>query len=302
MDIIELFRDYNIPYANEGERHHREGWINTPCPFCTGNPGNHLGYPINGGPFVCHRCGIHPIKLTLSKLLSIPESEVNNILRNYGGSPTIPKEIKRKIRKKSHKLPPSTNIMQRQHRKYLEKRNFDPEKLEKEWMLLGTGPIAKLDKTDYKHRIIAPIYWNGEQVSFQGRDITNKSQLKYLTCSEERELIHHKHILYGRQDQWSDIGIIVEGITDVWRLGVHAVATFGIKYTPKQMRLIAKSFKKTFILFDDDPQAIEQAKQLVSDLRFRGQDSIRIPLSGDPGGMKQDDANYLVNSILKNKL
>ena len=245
---------------------------------------------------------MHPVKTTLSKLLHIPEKEVEKILKQFGGQPTTVKEIKRKIRKKSHRLPSGTDRMDDRHRKYLEKRKFDPEQREREWGLIGTGPVAKLDHIDYKHRIIAPIYWEGEQVSFQGRDITDRHKLKYLTCPEERELVHHKDIIYGRQDCWTDTGIIVEGITDVWRLGVHACCTFGIKFTPLQMREIRNRFRKIYVLFDDDPQAILQARQLVSDLRFRGRDAIRIPITGDPGGMKQDDANYLVNCVLKNKL
>jgi DNA primase len=135
-------------------------------------------------------------------------------------------------------------------------------------------------------------------ISFDSRDITNKTKTKYIACPEEREIINHKHILFGKQEKWGSTGICVEGTFDVFRLGFDAFATSGIKYTSKQLRLIAKTFKRVPIIFDDDPQAIEQADKLAADLRFRGVDSFRVDIPGDPGGMSEQEAKYLVKSLL----
>jgi DNA primase len=155
-----------------------------------------------------------------------------------------------------------------------------------------------LDGANFKHRILAPIDWKGETVSWQTRDITNKATNKYITCSKPREIIHHKHILYGKTEKWKDVGFLVEGITDVWRLGSLAFATFGIKYKPAQLRIIAKQFKRVFILFDSDPQAIIQAQKIKADLIFRNVGAIIIPMESDPGAMKQKDANNLIKDLL----
>ena len=299
MDVIKLYNDFGIPYQSEGHKHCRPGWVNTPCPFCTGNPGLHLGVPLDGGPFVCWRCGPKPPAKAVAKLLNITEPKARSVIKQYQGQ-SVAKEIKRKPRKKSHKLPSNTTTLTKRHKQYLYRRNFDPEKLEREWKLMGTGPTAKLDFVDYKHRIVAPIVWNKEQVSFQARDITTKSPVKYKACPEERELIKHKHVLYGKAEKWSDTGICVEGITDVWRLGPKSFATFGIKYTKKQLRIISKSFSRVFVVFDDDLQAIEQANQLIKELHFRGVKAKRIDIKGDPGDMNQDEADYLVKNLLKN--
>jgi DNA primase len=120
-----------------------------------------------------------------------------------------------------------------------------------------------------------------------------------MACPKERELIPHKEILYGRQDKWKDAGICVEGPTDVWRLGVNSFATSGIKYTQKQVREMAKVFKKIFVLFDDDSQAVVQANKLVAELKFRGVNTFRVDIEGDPGGMKQNDADYLIKQLMK---
>jgi hypothetical protein len=53
-------------------------------------------------------------------------------------------------------------------------------------------------------------------------------------------------------------------------------------------------------MFDDDPQAQEEARKLVAELKFRGIRAESIPIVGDPGSLSQENANKLVNNILKN--
>lgn len=302
MNTQQLFEDYNIIYAGEEDRHYRPGWINVVCPFCTGNPGNHLGCSLKGGYFYCFRCGFHPAAKAISKLFGVQKHEARALIKKYK-LPTA--GIKRKyepvikIRTKAHRLPAGTGLLTERHKQYLEKRGFDPERLIKEWGLVGTGPIAMLDGINYKHRIIAPIIWNGVRVSFQGRDITERHKLKYLTCPASRELVHHKDILYGKQTAWDFTGICVEGITDVWRFGVNAFATFGIEYTNAQIRVIAKAFHRVAVVFDYEPQAVRQANKLVADLKFRGLDAWRVDVYEDPGSMSQTDADNLVKTIMK---
>ena len=296
MNILQLYDDYSIKYQTEGHKHCRPGWANVSCPFCTGNPGLHLGVELTSTIFYCWRCGWKPASKVIAKLLNVSEQKAKEIIREYKG--IVQKQEKAKIRIKPHRHPTDTGELQKQHIKYLEKRNFDSNKLKKIWGLLGTGPIAKLDKINYGHRILAPIIHGGKEVSFQARDITGKSKVKYLACPEIREVIKHKHTIYCREDKIKDTGICVEGITDVWRFGIRAFAVFGIEYTHYQIRLIAKRFKRVFVAFDDDPQAIVQAKELVADLKFRGVDSIYIPIVGDPGEMDQDEANYLVKQLI----
>lgn len=299
MKTLELLRDHNVPCQTEGHKHCRPGWINMTCPFCVGNPGLHLGIKFDGSIATCWRCGWHPIKKVIAKLIGISESEARGIMQQYGGKPAgaKAKEVKRKIRAKAHKLPSDTGPLKTMHKTYLRGRNFDADRLAVNWKLLGTGPISKLDKTRYNHRILAPIFWDRKRVSFQTRDITNKHPAKYMACPEDRELIKHKHVLYGRQDLWGDAGICVEGITDVWRLGKHAAATFGIKYTHKQIRLLSKHFNRVLIAFDDDPQAQEQAKKLKAELILRGVEAVNIELKNDPGSMTPQQAKTLVKKI-----
>ena len=299
MDILRLYHDHGVPHETEGHKHCRPGWVNTACPFCTGNPGLHLGATLDGTSFVCWRCGWKPARTALSKILGVSEDQVREITLKYGGIRSKAKEVKRKIRRKGHTLPSNTGTMTKRHKKYLSSRGFDPDKLERLWGLLGTGPMAMLDKINYKHRILAPIIWEGDQVSFQTRDITGRHPVKYMACPEDRELIKHKEVLYARQQDWGPVGVCVEGITDVWRFGPRSFATFGIKYTNKQRRLISKSFDRVFIVFDDEPQAQEQAHKLKADLDLMSpNETIVVQVEGDPGGMSQEDADYLMKQLL----
>lgn len=297
MNILQFFQDYKIQYQTEGHKHCRPGWINTSCPFCSGNTGLHLGATLNGSHFYCWRCGWHPTQEVISKLLNIHKEKAKQIVREYNMLVEASAQPAIKIRTKAHKLPSGICPLLPQHTNYLKQRKFDPTYLEKQWGLLGTGPISLLDEINYRHRIIAPIIWEGKQVTFQARDITEKHTLKYMACPKDRELIHHKHILYGKQEKWGATGICVEGITDVWRFGESSFCTFGIEFTLYQIRIMAKQFKRIAVIFDDDPQAKRQAAKLIAELGFRGVDAFKIEIQGDPGDMSEDDAQHLVKSI-----
>lgn len=306
MNIQQLYDDYSVHYLTEGHYHCRNGWIQVHCPLCTGEQNYHLGYNLKGDFYTCWRCGWHNTTKVISALLQINEHEARKVIKQYGS--LTPKrniiEPVITIRAKAYKFPSGTLPMQKQHKKYLENRGFDPDKLESEWGLLGTGPISILKdddyKLNYKNRIILPFIWNNKQVSFDSRDITEKHFAKYMACPKDRELIPHKEILYGKQSKWIDKTMVVEGPTDVWRFGENSVATSGIKFTPEQVKQIAKFFRRAAICFDGgEQQSIKQANKLIAELKFRGVDAFRVDIKGDPGSMKQEDANYLVKTLIK---
>ncbi len=299
MDIQKLLTDHNIPYITEGHSRTTAEWVNTHCPFCSGQD-YHLGIHESGSGSHCWMCGSHPIKKVLSALLRIPENEVYKISKKYNtGLPIRRKAVEAKVAINPFKYPRPNTALTEQYKAYLYNRGFDAEKIEKEWKLLQTGPVSFLDGISFCHRILIPILWEGKVVSFQTRDITDKSSLKYIACPKRREVIHHKNILYGNQEKWKDSVIIVEGVTDVWRLGSLSVATFGIEFKMEQVMILAKNFKRLYILFDDEPQAQRQAKKLAVKLKSLGKEVVIERIDGDPGSMNQDDADHLVRQLIK---
>jgi len=299
MQIEKLFTDYHIPYVTE-HKNVRYNWIGIHCPFCPGEQNYHLGYSIDDNYFSCWRCGGHGTTKTIAKILSVNWDKAEEIIKKYGGV-TKQKASSPRVRVGTNKFqfPSGDLTIHDYHKRYLEKRNFDPERIVEEWGLLGTGPIAKLDDINYARRILAPIHWDGRIVSFQGRDITDKHMAKYMACPPEREIISHQHIVYGKPDLGGIRGVCVEGITDVWRLGQDSFAIFGIKFTRHQIRAIARLFEEVVIVFDPDPQAQAQALKLEQELIFKGVRAWREEISTDPGSLGQEEANYLMKQLMK---
>lgn len=303
MSLSTLYLDFNIEEAPEGHKHQREGWINTACPYCSGDPGYHLGFNIEQNYFFCWRCGHHHIIETLSSLTHLSKKEARELSRQYrlrkgGGVRSKSVDTSVRINKKAFKTPSNITELMKPHRRYLEGRNFDSDYLVEKWEIKGTTPMSFLDGIPYKFRILTPIYWEGKIVSFQTRDYTGKQEKKYLACPREREIIHHKHLLYGNQKSWGEVGLCVEGTFDVWRLGDKAFSTLGIGYTPEQVRLISRIFKKVFIIFDPEKQAHAQAEKLKQELQFRGVKAINyVGIGTDPADLSQDDADHLLKEL-----
>jgi DNA primase len=119
------------------------------------------------------------------------------------------------------------------HEKFLTKRRYDFEKIQRKYDLLGVGPT--LD--DWKFRLIIPVYMNHQLVTYVGRDTTGKSEIPYRNAPIEKSIIQSKHCLYNL-DTVKDTVIVVEGILDCWRIGSSAVATFGTQVTREQILLL----------------------------------------------------------------
>lgn len=299
MDITRLFQDFSIETAGEGHKHNRPGWTNIECPFCTGtHAGYHLGWNIHGEYFFCWRCGWKPPVKTISTLLKIPYTQAENILDQYSVNKTKVKTIEKG--KKEFKLPSRLKPINKRVRRYLKERGFRPRTIEKLWKIKMTEHISKLDYYDYRFRIFIPYFWNNQIVTFDTRDYTEKAEDKYKACPKEREIFERKNILYGNQEFWGDVGICVEGPTDVWNFGPYSFAVSGIQFTTNQVRLIAQIFKRVWIVFDAEQEAQRQANKLMKELRFRGVecDNIVLEAGMDPGNMPRKQAKELVNKLL----
>lgn len=157
---------------------------------------------------------------------------------------------------------------------YLRGRKFDPERLAKQWGVYYCSSNRK-DRgvTNRPHfcdeRIVYPImapavFAAGSRnagkaavrlAGWQARSLMvndNKDVPKYLTsCGTKKS-----ELLYGLPAAMKTEGpiVIVEGVTDVWRLRTNAVAMFGKSISSAQCRLIAPHFtgRPIVILLDRD--------------------------------------------------
>lgn len=257
-----------------------------------------MGFHTHESFFNCYRCGYSTIWDVVSRLTRENPREV--ILR-YSNGDAGGKKHRRSLRGQGPTLlsmPLGCSDIRAGAEAYLSGRNFDVDNLVEEWGLRMAPHTG-----NYKFRIIAPIFYNHQMVSFQGRDYTGKSELKYKACPIPMEIRHHKDILYGLDKCKGDSIVITEGITDVWRLGPGAVCTFGIKFKAAQVQEIARrGFRRIHILFDWEEFAYYQAVRLASMLGINGMDAVvhSIMSEGmDPGAMKEDDAQAFMRSCLK---
>ncbi len=300
-DIQRLLADYRIPFATEGNAHCTQGWVNIHCPFCHGSQDYHLGIHEDGLGAHCWRCGAHSVKETLSKVLGLPEQEVTKVLQKYNVKIQQRRTQEPKVSIYPIKYPEPNSLLTKPYKDYLAQRGFDPEQLIQQWDLRQTGPSSYLDNISYSYRILIPVKWNGEMVSFQARDVTGKSNRKYMACPKRREKVHHKDILYGKQEYWQKGRgtIVVEGVPDVWRLGPYAAATFGMEFKMEQVLKLAKVPGRLFIVFDSEPQAQKQARELAVKLKALGKEAyIEKVDTKDPGDMKEEDAKCFVRSLI----
>ena len=293
-----FFQDHQIPFYPAGTKNVPKGHIGINCPFC-GDQSHHLIFNLEGWFCKCWRCGKKNVNQVVSVLLKIPYREAEAVSKQYKDSsgPTVRNVFERKRGSDKVKFPSGCGPLLNSHLSYLSKRNFDPYEIQSKWGILGTN---HLDFT-YRHRIIIPIYYHHKLVSFHSRDITGLQEPKYVAAKPDNEVILHKNLLYGFDYVSKNSIVVVEGPTDVWRLGYGSVCTFGTQWTVAQASILIEYFNKIFIIFDKDEPGQKGGLSLYGYLKGFGKDVQLLQLESDedPGSMNNSDARYLMEKYLK---
>ena len=287
--------DNGIETSPAGNKFTRPGWVHIRCPFCPNTFQG--GFNIEAGFYSCFTCGGKWLPKVIAALLSTNISKAKVILAKYssGTDSYYRPEAALFDRPLTISLPPNSLYLSDHDKHYLGDRGFtDYNQIIRTWDLRSTGYLGF-----YSHRILAPVYFQGQIVTFQCRATHPGQTPPYLACADRDEVIHHKHIVYGY-----DYAIpykqcvVVEGITDVWRLGKGAVATFGKKYTKEQLLLLANSFDRVFVLMDPDVNLPEY--DLTEPLCLLGVEAETIwidPDKSDPGSWTDQDAKLLMKDL-----
>ena len=193
FDAVQFCKDYDIPATTEGPNT-AAGWLQINCPFCGGGDMNnpHLGFNLAKDYCNCWKCEHHFLDETIMALIGCSKFEAQEIINTYEIGVRVHLQKKEFVPAENVTLPPETIELNKQHIMYLRKRNFDYRRLEKIYRIKGTSHLG-----EYKFRIIIPIYYEGELVSYQGRDVTGLSELRYKACPKALEKIEHKSTLYA---------------------------------------------------------------------------------------------------------
>jgi len=183
------------------------------------------------------------------------------------------------------------------HKDYLINRDFDPVLIQQKYGIKAVGPISS---RGFANRILIPYFYGNQIVTYTARDITDSDRERYRTCPKDTAIINVDHILYNIQTI-RDIAVIVEGPTDVWRMGDHFVAMGSLVWNSKRLILL-KQCKQVFVWpdFGNKEKLIwsELAYSLstiVPDVRF-----IEID-EGDPGDLDETTVRNFRREIFGRK-
>lgn len=273
--LTEVLREYGVDFKTAGEhRHVSQNWVGIDCPFCGRDSKKyHMGIHLVGLYSNCWRCGPHPIVLTLASLLGCPFTEARRIRSEISPEVGETREVSGAFEE-----PPGLGPLTSPHRRYLERRGFDPDEVSRLWDLQGIGVTGE----SLRWRIWIPILYRDRPVSWTARAIGDGVEPRYINARAEQEAIPAREVLYGI-DYCRSTVIVCEGPTDVWRVGPGAVATMGVGISPEQVALISR-FPRRLICFDSDRPGQARARRLMRDLEPLEGATFNVVLDAkDPG-------------------
>ena len=269
MNLTGLLKQYNIPFDLS---RYKAGWIHVQCPFCDdGSTSYHLGIHINGLFGNCWKCGGHGSRQTLSRVLNVPFSQIDEVISPYQGRLSIINLLNEKEKPKVTSLKLPDNTLSKAETDYLIERHFNPWLLEYLFGIKGGGWIG-----EWKNRIIIPIYIAGKLVTWTARTIIPDREPRYKNLSNDESIIPPKKTFFNLDNCYNKTVALLEGPFDVLRFGDNGICGFGITLTQAQIKVLMDRFKTIYILFDDEKAARKQALMYGHQLSGSGLKVINI--------------------------
>ena len=287
FDIIEYLDEHSIPYHSSGKNISR-GWVGVQCPWC-GDESNHLGINMDSKTINCWRCGEKgSIIQYIQEIDQCPKQQAWRIIEKFQDYSLDHVEKEQDEERPEYCQQPKgiSKNFTGEFRNWIISRRFNPDILIKKYNLLMGKEVGF-----FKYRLVVPVYLNRKVVTYVGRDVTGKQKVSYKNWPRQKSYLDVKETLYNI-DSVKKTALVVEGITDVWRIGEGAVATFGTKYTKAQINLLSKKCKEVFIMFDAD--ATTQAFKFANDLSSIINKVKVVELSsGDPDNLTEKEVSDL---------
>ena len=276
--------------------------VNINCPFCSNPPDTHFngGFNFLSPRYSCWRCGSHSWYDALEKVLNVPFNQISKFVEDYKYISPV-KETKRVAQAQFLDLP--GYYLNEQEKQYLINRGFNTDYLQDKFHIRGGGIAG-----DWAYRILLPIYYKNVLVSWTGRSILSKAEIKrlgiprYKNLSIEQSVIAAKDIFFNLDNSTKDYVMLVEGAFDVLKMGDNCICSLGTSVTPEQELFLKERYKRIFICFDNEYEAQEKAKHLGMNLSSIGMNvevvNICEPFEkNDPGELTYDEV-----SIIKKEL
>lgn len=292
MTLQELLDHFGVEYKNAGEHHHvTSGWIGVDCPYCS--PDSHhfrMGLQIGRERSNCWICGSHFFWSALNRVTEFATS-ISALEKML--DPMETGKEKEEPQGKFEFPPCEIGPFRKPHIDYLRSRNFKPKQLTKLWDIKGIG----LASAKFAWSLFIPVFHNGFVVSWATRKLTEKGR-RYRKAGKHQEGLPAKNLLYGMDLVRGHSLIVMEGFTDVWRIGPGSVATMGVVYTLKQAKLIA-DYPTRYICFDNEPDAQRRATKLCRMLAGFPGKTVRLEIDADdPGSAKPKEISRIRKLLL----
>lgn len=279
MRFEDILTENGIEVAPDNHEHKRAGWVNFDCPYCAVYKHYRMGYNTRGHYLNCWACGRHGIAETLRELLGDKYRSIVGNLNDLEVSPREEKAPRGKL-----VVPKNIAPLGHAHCEYLRNRGFNPKKLHKLWEIKGIGLSSSL-----AWRIFIPIFHKGVMVSWTTRSIVDRHKDRYISAGSNEEAVNHKELLYG-EDYCRMSVLVVEGPTDVWRIGPGSVCTFGTTFSMAQVAHISR-YPRRAICFDRESTAEKRARELSDRLSVLPGETYLVTLETgkDPGEASQEE-------------
>jgi len=150
------------------------------------------------------------------------------------------------------------------------------------------------------NRLVIPVLYEGQLVSYQAADMTGRSDLKYRTAKGEINQFLYR---WDMVDWSRGFLVLVEGVLDAWRVGGNAVATFGTSLTTQQRTLIIESRVPCVVMcWDGDAwiHAKAEMEELLPNVPYMG--IAQLPVNEDPDSYGHENTWREINVALESML
>lgn len=190
---------------------------------------------------------------------------------------------------------------------YLLSRGFDPAQLERDWQVLYCYRDVNPSVSE---RLIIPIYDETGLRGWQARYIgtpPSSNIPKYFTMpgTPRNNVLYN----YYRASKYP-FGILVEGVTDAWKVGLNAVASLGSSFSARHFQMMQAAWGSTGLglLYDnelDDPKKARKYRKALDMLRTpnafaQGVVEFRLPPGvNDPGDMDSTQLKAYLNECAR---
>jgi len=282
-----------VSYDEEG-KNISYGWIGMECPFCN-DPSTHFGVNVEDKFFSCWVCGVQGrMPKLVQKIDGVNYAKVYDTIEEFSTAPIRRKKVARR-RKTENILPPEAEVILRGRepllvRRYFEKRSFPLSLCQERGLLFS-------EFGEYMLSLIIPVELDHEVVTFQSLDLTGLRDVKYRSCPAEKSARSVKESVYNIDVAKGQKQIIVmEGVTDVWRVGDCGVGIFGKVVTEAQLLILLEVVgpdKMIKVLLDAD--AKKESWRTYEKLHAIFDTVKLVHLgAGDPGNLTQREVQGLL--------